>query len=252
MSETSSNLALPFIQPAQAQKHVTHNEAIERLDVIVQLTVQAFAAETPPASPTEGQTWALGAAPLGDWVGQAGQLASWAGGGWLFLAPQTGWQAYGVAEGVLRVYTSGTWASAVPDLDNLAGVGVNATADTGNRLSVSSPATLLNHEGAGHQLKLNKSASGETASLLYQTGFSGRAEMGTTGTDDFAIKVSADGAAWFDALSVAGATGHVNIAHVLHLTPGAAPVSPTAGDIYFDSAMAKLRCFDGTLWQDAW
>ena len=32
-------LALPYIQPAQAQKHVTHDEAMRVLDVIVQLAV---------------------------------------------------------------------------------------------------------------------------------------------------------------------------------------------------------------------
>lgn len=60
-------------------------------------------------------------------------------------------------------------------------LGVNATADTTNRLSVPSPATLLNHEGAGHQLKINKAGITHTASLLYQTGFSRRAEMGLAG-----------------------------------------------------------------------
>ena len=35
-------------------------------------------------------------------------------------------------------------------------VGVNATADTTNRLAVSSPASLFNHEGAGRQLKVNR------------------------------------------------------------------------------------------------
>lgn len=38
MSQTSTHLNLPYIQPAQAQKHVTHNEAIELLDLIVHLT----------------------------------------------------------------------------------------------------------------------------------------------------------------------------------------------------------------------
>ena len=40
-------------------------------------------------------------------------------------------------------------------------VGVNATADTTNRLSVSSPASLFNHAGAGHQQKINKNAAAE-------------------------------------------------------------------------------------------
>lgn len=57
MSELSSRLALPFLQPGQAQKHVTHNEALARLDLLVQLVVQDFDATTPPVSPQAGQIW---------------------------------------------------------------------------------------------------------------------------------------------------------------------------------------------------
>ena len=42
MPATSPRLALPFIQPSQAQKHVTHNEALQLLDAVVQLRIRAF------------------------------------------------------------------------------------------------------------------------------------------------------------------------------------------------------------------
>ncbi|MEP1766937.1 MAG: hypothetical protein ABJJ53_09925 [Sulfitobacter sp.] len=84
-----------------------------------------------------------------------------------------------------------------------------------NRLSVSAAATLLNHEGAGHQLKLNKAVAADTVSLLYQTAFSGRAEMGLAGDDAFAIKVSADGATWHEALRADPATGSLQIDHLV-------------------------------------
>lgn len=250
MSETSSNLALPFIQPAQAQKHVTHNEAIERLDLIVQLTVQDFDVTDPPASPAEGQVWAVGTGATGAWGDAAGKLAAFAGGGWFFILPVPGWRAWGVAGDELRVFTGGSWAGLEPDFDNLEGIGVNADYDSTNRVSVAADATLLNHDGAGHQLKLNKSGASDTASLLFQTGFSGRAEMGLAGTDDFAIKVSADGSTWFAPLAIAGASGKVTVSEALNIAPGTAPASAVTGDLYFDSASAKLRCFDGTVWQD--
>jgi hypothetical protein len=44
--------------------------------------------------------------------------------------------------------------------------------------------------------------------------------------------------------------GCVQIAALLNLTPATAPASPIAGDIYFDSASAKLRCYDGTGWNN--
>lgn len=93
MTTLTPRLKLPFIEGAQAQKHVTQNAALERLDIVTQLSVQAIAALTPPASPTEGQVWGPGAAPTGVWAGQAGTLASFAGGGWLFVVPQTAWRA---------------------------------------------------------------------------------------------------------------------------------------------------------------
>ncbi|NYS26205.1 DUF2793 domain-containing protein [Rhodobacteraceae bacterium 2376] len=210
MSDLSARLGLPYLMPAQAQKHVTHNEALARLDLLVQLVVQGFEASTPPETPQEGQIWALGPAPTGAWAGQAGALAAWVDGVWQFIPPQTGWRAVQVgSEGAeLRLFTTAGWAvpqAALPD--SLPGLGINTSHDSTNRLAVAAEATLLSHAGAGHQLKLNKAAATDTASLLFQTGWGGRAEMGTAGTDDFAIKVSADGSAWADALVIDRASG---------------------------------------------
>lgn len=206
MSQISPRLNLPLLAPAQAQKHVTHNEALARLDLLVQLTVQAFDAVTPPVNPADGEIFALSAAPAGDWAGAGGQLAGFSAGGWIFIPPQDGWQATLASTGEARVWQSGSWM--IPPYDRL---GVNATADTTNRLAVASHATLLTHDGAGHQVKLNKAAAGNTASLLFQTNWSGRAEMGTAGSDGFAIKVSTDGATWHQAFQADPATGHVGI-----------------------------------------
>ena len=109
MSNETPNLSLPYIMPAQAQKHVTHNEAIELLDVITQLTLEGVAATVPASSPTEGQSWALGASSTGAWAGQDGMIASWRGGGWLFVAPQDGWMAWCKDAADLKVRTGGAW-----------------------------------------------------------------------------------------------------------------------------------------------
>lgn len=60
-TQHSPLLSLPYIQGAQAQKHVTHNEAIERLDLVVQLTLEATGTTTPPSTATEGQAWVVAA-----------------------------------------------------------------------------------------------------------------------------------------------------------------------------------------------
>lgn len=204
MSDTSPRLNLPFIQAAQAQKHITHNEAIRLLDAIVQLSVEAFDAETPPVVPADGDTYAIGASPVGLWAGHAGEVAVWLDTAWTFITPQEGWIATTAGTGEISVYSSGMWSAPMVsvDLQNLAGVGINATSDSTNRLSVSADATLLNHAGTDHQLKINKASATDTATLLFQSNWSGRAEMGLSGNDDFSIKVSADGSTWNNALSV--------------------------------------------------
>ena len=210
MSENSPRLAMPFMQQGQAQKHVTHNEALEILDLLVQLTVAAFGAEDPPADPQDGQVWALGDAPTAAWEGQAGMLAAWANGGWLFLAPRPGWRA-ALGDDV-RVWTGAGWARPrLPDLSQLPGIGVNADHDAENRLAVAAPAALFTHDGADHRLKINKAAGADTASIVFQTAWSGRAEMGLAGEDDFSFKVSADGAAWATGLRIAAADGRVTL-----------------------------------------
>ena len=215
MSETSANLSLPYLQAAQAQKHVTHNAALEILDLTAQLSVQAFGATTPPLSPTEGHVWALGAGASGDWAGHGGELAGWSNGGWVFVTPRPGWRA---AQGIdLRLWDGSAWVapSVVPDLQNLPGVGINTTSDVTNKLAVASEAVLFSHAGAGHQVKVNKAAAGDTASLLFQTGWSGRAEMGLAGNDDWSLKVSPDGSGWTTALMANRTTGLVTLSNGL-------------------------------------
>jgi hypothetical protein len=209
--ENSARLSLPYLQPSQAQKHVTHNAALERLDVLVQLAVEAFDATTPPETTIEGQVWALGAGPTGVWAGQDGMLATWSNAAWLFITPLDGWVAVDKVTQDQRVYGPAGWTVLSPsELSGLTGVGIGTNPDTFNRLVVASEATLLTHAGAGHQLKLNKAAVTDTASLLFQTGFDGRAEMGTPGSDDFAIKVSADGNTFYESVVCDGTNGTVN------------------------------------------
>lgn len=208
MSDTSPRLSLPLIAPAQAQKHVTHNEALQRLDVLAQLTLQGINQSAPPSIVEEGQVWALGAGPTDAWAGQPGMLAAWMNGAWLFVAPMDGWRATDLSDGAIKAWTGSAWDTpAIGPLEDIEGLGINASYDAFNRLVVASEASLFSHDGAGHQIKVNKAAVTDTASLLFQTAFSGRAEMGTAGDDAFAIKVSGDGITWNTGLLFDPATG---------------------------------------------
>lgn len=249
MSQTSPRLKMPFLQPSQAQKHVTHNEALRQLDTIVQLSFDAMDATTPPPSPADGDTYAIGAAATGDWSGHDGEVATWFDAAWDFHLPQAGWIATLAGSPDLYVHDGAGWiaASASVNMNNLTGVGVNATADGTNRLAVSAQATLLNHEGNGHQLKINKAASGDTASLLFQSNWSGRAEMGLAGSDAFSIKVSADGSSWTNALSLSAGDGVVTTANMV----GTVAATPGAGDAVIETGTGANGSYtkfaDGTL-----
>ena len=83
-------LGLPYLAANQAQKHVTVNESLRLLDALIQIAVESAALATPPASPAEGQSWIVAAAPTGAWAGQAGKLAAWQDGAWVFHTPRDG------------------------------------------------------------------------------------------------------------------------------------------------------------------
>lgn len=211
--EETDNLRLPYLMAAQAQKHVTHNEALRSLDAIVQLAVEDRDLTGPPLTPADGARYLVGSPATGDWSGREGDIAAYQDGTWMFHTPREGWIAWISDENAAVVYDGTAWATLSSggggSVNPTPLVGINATADTTNRISVSAPASLLSHEGAGHRLKINKAALTDTASLLYQTAFSGRAELGLAGDDDFHFKVSGDGTNWNEAIVIDNATGSV-------------------------------------------
>ncbi len=208
MADTT-NLRLPLMTAAQAQKHVTHNEALLGLDALAQLAVTDRTTATPPASPAEGDRYIVAASPTGAWTGKAGYVAAWQDGLWRFYQPLPGWLAYCRAESALLIWSGTAWV-ALPGGSSggsFTSLGVNATADATNRVAISAANVLVTDEGAGVQVKVNKTGSGTTGSYLFQTGYSGRAEFGLIGGDDFKLKVSPNGSSWTDALSVNRTTG---------------------------------------------
>ena len=205
-------LGLPFIEAAQAQKHVTHNEALKTLDAVIQLAVLDRGLAAPPGTPAEGDRYIVAAGATGSWLGKDTEIAAFQDGAWTFYTPREGWLAWVADEDVLLAWDGTAWSvvsGGGGSVNPAPLVGVNATANLTNRFSVSSPAVLLNHEGAGHQLKINKNLAADTASLLFQSGFSGRAEMGLTGDDDYRFKVSSDGTVWNEAIVINRITGGV-------------------------------------------
>lgn len=200
----SVNLSLPYLMPSQAQKHVTHNEALVVLDSVVQLSVADRDRTAPPLDAQEGQRYIVAPDATGDWAGHDGKIACYLDDGWRFLDPKEGWLAWVDADGKLFVRRHGYWRSLA---DSFAMLGINATPDTYNRIVVASTASLFTHDGSDHQLTINKAGAGSRASLMLQSNYSGRAEIGLIGNDNLLFKVSGDGSSFIEALQVDNGTG---------------------------------------------
>ncbi|QXQ05497.1 DUF2793 domain-containing protein [Sphingosinicellaceae bacterium] len=94
MSELTDRYALPLLQVAQAQKEVTHNEAVAGIDALLHLAVETSVLALPPVAPSPGQAWIVAAAATGIWAGHAGEVASFGSGGWRYTVPREGCVAW--------------------------------------------------------------------------------------------------------------------------------------------------------------
>ena len=110
-TDQSANLGLPYVMPAQAQKHVTVNDGLRRLDALVQTGVESRSVTVEPASPSDGAVWVLPAGATGAaWsLMTAGSLAYYRDGAWSELAPGVGWRAWIADEGLTGVYDGVRW-----------------------------------------------------------------------------------------------------------------------------------------------
>ena len=107
MSQTAK-LGLPYIITSQAQKEVTHNEALNALDLFVARVALDFV-DTPPGSPAEGDIYIVGTSPTGDFVDHDNELAQYLTGGWIFYAPYKWLDLVVEAEDTRYVWDGSAW-----------------------------------------------------------------------------------------------------------------------------------------------
>jgi hypothetical protein len=230
------NLGLPYIDGSQAQKHVTHNEALRILDAAIQIGVLDQTLTVPPSSPAEGERHVIASGATGAWTGQADTIATWQDGAWAFLAPKTGWCIWSVADNGLFVFDGTAWQSAggAASLDNVAHFGVNTSTSSPNLLAVKSNAALFTaidaaDDGTGDmRLQVSKEGSANTASVFFSDNFSGRAEFGLVGADSFKLKVSPDGSIWTEAFTIDQDSGNLTLPRGLSLTGVTSPPQITS------------------------
>jgi hypothetical protein len=103
------NLALPLLAAAQAQKHVTVNEALGRLDALVHLCLLSVTETEPPMIPVEGAAYGVPVGAVNAWDGHAGRVAIFVNGGWDFAMPQVGWRAFVVDAGAGALFDGAAW-----------------------------------------------------------------------------------------------------------------------------------------------
>ena len=177
MSDTTVHLALPFIMAAQAQKHVTHNEALRVLDGVVQLSVKDRDLAAPPGSPHDGDRYIVGSGATGAWAGWDLNVALWSDGAWLRLPPRAGWLAWIEDESLLLAFNGSSWIDVTPDaLQSLALLGVGTTADAANPYSAKLNASLwtaktIAEGGTGDLFyTMNKEVTSGDLGYVFQTG----------------------------------------------------------------------------------
>jgi Protein of unknown function (DUF2793) len=107
----TAQLDLPLVMPAQAQKHVTVNEALARLDATAQLRVVSSVLAAPPGSATDGVSYLIPGGATGEWSERAGQIAVWSNGGWVYLAPRAGWRAWDESRFGPQTYDGTGWVA---------------------------------------------------------------------------------------------------------------------------------------------
>ena len=187
----SPNLRLPYLDANQNQKTVTHNAALRMLDALVNLHVASTALSAPPAAPNDGQCWIVASGGTGAWLGKDLDVAAWQDGAWSFYAPNPGFVAYVDALGAALMWTGTAWTSLLGAIKTRWGSrrwGSARPPIAANPLSAKLNAALfaaLPDDGASpgrHRRRPGQAVEtgrpGNTASLLFQDSYSGRAEIG--------------------------------------------------------------------------
>lgn len=135
--DRSARLGLPYLAAGQMQKHVTLNEALTRLDAVVQTAVVSRTQAAQPSDPPDGALYILPVGATGEaWSGRPeGSLMRAEAGGWSVVEAADGMIAVILDAGQVVLRHDGGWAALGERLGALQGLtrlGLGTTADAGN------------------------------------------------------------------------------------------------------------------------
>ena len=112
-TDRSPRIALPYLFAGQAQKEITVNEALARIDALLSPCVEGESGSA-PAAPADGECWIVGAEADGSWEGHEGQLALFTAETWLFAVPQPGFRVFDRAAGSHVTWINGWKSPSLP------------------------------------------------------------------------------------------------------------------------------------------
>lgn len=109
---TTKHLGLVLLEQAQAQKEITINEALARVDALLNSGVVDRDLATPPGSPLEGDVYIVAPGATGDWAGKTGHVAYY-DQIWRFIVPNEGLLLWVNDENVHVVYDGVAWQTVI-------------------------------------------------------------------------------------------------------------------------------------------
>ena len=105
----SPRMGLPLLQAAQAQKHVTVNEALVLLDGVGQMSLISATLSVPPGLNSDGDCYAVPVGAVNEWAGNIGDVAIFSNGGWVFVTPQKGWRTWVADVQASAIFDGSLW-----------------------------------------------------------------------------------------------------------------------------------------------
>ncbi|GLQ34063.1 ribonuclease III [Amylibacter marinus] len=236
MFETNE-FGLPLLQASQAQKHVTVNEAITRLDAMVQMRLESISENQPPVSPNEGALYGVAPGAVAAWAGQEGMLAVFSNGGWVFIAPKDGWRAWVIDQSSEMTFLGGVWVSATIGGNELLNTGVFGAATRSRIIEVDQVLSAGAHSDTSNVIPDSCYVLAVTTRVTE--------EIITDGATDWRLGLSWDGSRYGSGRSLSlNATDFASIAQKMYYyrTSNSLRLQPTSGQFVSGRVSIALHC----------